>query len=152
VTRHDHVYLCNIKDCSNAKQLFILCYSATEAGGATHLGLHNVSHVLLPFTLTLSVTYYQYRLAASFFLSFIHSGQCLLQGVCCLCGCVLKAVKSVRSKHVIRSRTKEWTVHMAHGGKMRHSYRILIGKSEGKISPGKTRHRWIGFLKFNIIK
>jgi len=38
--------------------------------------------------------------------------------------------------------------HVAHMGEMRNVYKILVGKSEGKRSLRKHRHRW----EYNIRK
>jgi hypothetical protein len=32
-------------------------------------------------------------------------------------------------------------------GKKRNAYRLLVGKSEGKSSLGRPRHRWVNNIK-----
>jgi hypothetical protein len=36
-----------------------------------------------------------------------------------------------------------WAGHIAHMGKMRNVYKILVGKPEEKRPPGRSRHRWM---------
>jgi hypothetical protein len=35
-------------------------------------------------------------------------------------------------------------------GEMRNAYNILVGKPEGKRSPGRPRHRWEDNIKVNL--
>jgi hypothetical protein len=42
---------------------------------------------------------------------------------------------------VVKSRTVRWTVHVERMGDMRNSYRILVGKPEGKRPLGRLKHR-----------
>jgi len=40
--------------------------------------------------------------------------------------------------------------HVAHMGENRGIYRVLVGKSEGKIPLGRTRHRWEDNINMDI--
>jgi hypothetical protein len=42
---------------------------------------------------------------------------------------------------MIKSRRMRWTGHVARMGEMRHAYRILVGKPEGKRPLGRPRCR-----------
>jgi hypothetical protein len=42
----------------------------------------------------------------------------------------------------IKSRLMRRVGHVAHRGKMRNSYKVLVGKSEGKKQLGRPRCRW----------
>jgi hypothetical protein len=44
----------------------------------------------------------------------------------------------------IKSRRMRWAVHVVCMGEGRNVYRVLVGKPEGKRSPGKPRYRWDG--------
>ena len=41
----------------------------------------------------------------------------------------------------------KWEGHVARMGEMRGAYRILVGRSEGKILLERPRHRWEGNIK-----
>jgi len=44
----------------------------------------------------------------------------------------------------------KWTGHVAHMRKRRGTYRVLVGKSEGKSPLGRSRHRWEDDSKMDI--
>jgi hypothetical protein len=43
---------------------------------------------------------------------------------------------------VIKSRRMRWVWHVVSMGEVRNAYNILVGKPEGKIPLGRSRHRW----------
>jgi hypothetical protein len=43
-----------------------------------------------------------------------------------------------------------WVGHVAHIGERRVVYRVLLGKPEGKIPLGKTRHRWDDNIEMDL--
>ena len=43
---------------------------------------------------------------------------------------------------VMKSRRMRWAGHIAHMGKRRGAYRILMGRPEGRRPLGRTRLRW----------
>jgi len=43
---------------------------------------------------------------------------------------------------VIKSRRMRWVRHVACTGMLKNSYKILIGKPDGKMQFGRLRHRW----------
>jgi hypothetical protein len=49
---------------------------------------------------------------------------------------------------MIKSRRVRWTVHVARMG--RTTYRILVGKPEGKRPLGSTRLRWVHNIKVDL--
>jgi hypothetical protein len=51
---------------------------------------------------------------------------------------------------VIISRIMRWAWHVACMGKRRGVYRVLVGKSEGKRTLGRPRHRWEDNIKINL--
>jgi hypothetical protein len=51
---------------------------------------------------------------------------------------------------MIKSRRMRWAGHVARMGKNRHSYRILVGKPEGKRPLGILRRRWEDNNKINL--
>jgi len=48
---------------------------------------------------------------------------------------------------VIKSRIMRWTRHVAHMGEERWSYRVLVGKPEGKRPLGRPRRRWVDNIR-----
>jgi len=43
---------------------------------------------------------------------------------------------------VIKSRRMRWIAHAAWMGEMRNTYKVLVGKPEGKRPHGRCLHRW----------
>jgi hypothetical protein len=43
-----------------------------------------------------------------------------------------------------------WAGHAARMGKKRNTYRILVGKSEGKRPLGRPRHRLVDNIKMDL--
>jgi hypothetical protein len=50
----------------------------------------------------------------------------------------------------VKSRRMRWAEHVAHMGKRRGVYRILVGKPEGNRPLGRTRHRWEDYIKMDL--
>jgi len=51
---------------------------------------------------------------------------------------------------VIKSRTMRWAGHVAHTGKRRDTYRIMVGRPEGRRPLGIPRHRWWDDIKMHL--
>jgi hypothetical protein len=51
---------------------------------------------------------------------------------------------------MIKSRRMRWAWHVARIGEKRNAYRILVGKSEGKIPPGRPKHKWVDNIKVDF--
>ena len=51
---------------------------------------------------------------------------------------------------VIKSRRMRWAGHVAHMGKRRGAYRILVGRPEGRRPLGRPRHRWWDDIKMDL--
>jgi hypothetical protein len=51
---------------------------------------------------------------------------------------------------VIKSRRLRWAGHVAHMGKRRVAYRVLVRKPEGRRPLGRPKHRWEDNIKINL--
>jgi len=51
---------------------------------------------------------------------------------------------------VRKSRRKRWAGHVAHMGACRGTYRVLVGRSEGKRPFGRPRQRWEDNITVNL--
>jgi hypothetical protein len=52
----------------------------------------------------------------------------------------------------IKLRRVKWAGHVARMGKMRTTYRILVGKPEGKRSLGRPTRRWKDTIRMDLRK
>jgi hypothetical protein len=53
---------------------------------------------------------------------------------------------------MIKSRRMRWAGHVARIGERRNTYRVLVGKPEGKRPMGRSRRRWVTILKWILKK
>jgi hypothetical protein len=51
---------------------------------------------------------------------------------------------------IIQSRRMEWAEYVARMGERRNSYRVLVGKPEGKRPLGRPRRRWEDNIKIDL--
>jgi hypothetical protein len=51
---------------------------------------------------------------------------------------------------MIKSRRMRWAGHVARMGEKRNSYRILVGKPEGRRPLGRPRRRWVDNIKMDL--
>jgi hypothetical protein len=51
---------------------------------------------------------------------------------------------------MIKSRRMRWAGHVERMEEKRNAYRILLGKPEGKIPPGRPRRRWVDNIKKDL--
>jgi hypothetical protein len=51
---------------------------------------------------------------------------------------------------MIKSRRMRWAWHVARIGAKKNSYRILVGKPEGKSPLGSPRLRWVDYIKMDV--
>jgi hypothetical protein len=51
---------------------------------------------------------------------------------------------------MIKSRRMRWAGHSARMGEKRNTYRILVGKPEGKRPLGRPRCRWVDNINMNL--
>jgi hypothetical protein len=51
---------------------------------------------------------------------------------------------------IIKSRTMRWAGHVARMREKKNAYRLLVGKSEGKISLGRPRRRWVDNIRMDL--
>ena len=50
---------------------------------------------------------------------------------------------SLNTVRLIKSRRMKWAGHVARMGEVRGTYRVLVGKPEGKRPLGRPRRRWV---------
>jgi hypothetical protein len=48
---------------------------------------------------------------------------------------------------IIKSRRMRWGGHVARMGEKKYSYRLLVGKPEGKRPLGRPRRRWVDNIR-----
>jgi hypothetical protein len=53
---------------------------------------------------------------------------------------------------IIKSRRMRWVGHVARMGEKRNTYRLLVGKPEGKRPLGRPRCRWIDNIKMDLLE
>jgi hypothetical protein len=53
---------------------------------------------------------------------------------------------------VIKSRRIRWAGHVARMGEERGAYRILVGRPEGRRPLGRSRCRWEGSIKTDLLE
>jgi hypothetical protein len=53
---------------------------------------------------------------------------------------------------MIKSRRMRWAGHVARMGEKRNSYRLLVGKPEGKRPLGRLRRRWVDNIKMDLLE
>jgi hypothetical protein len=51
---------------------------------------------------------------------------------------------------MMKSRRMRWAGHVARMTKKSKTYRILVGKPEGKRQPGRQRHKWMDNFKMDL--
>jgi hypothetical protein len=51
---------------------------------------------------------------------------------------------------MIKARKMRWAGHVARMGEKRNTYRLLVGKPEGKRPLGRSRRRWVDNIKMNL--
>jgi hypothetical protein len=51
---------------------------------------------------------------------------------------------------IIKSRRMRWAGHVACMGEKRNTYRLLVGKPEGKRPPGRPRRRWVDNIRMDV--
>jgi hypothetical protein len=51
---------------------------------------------------------------------------------------------------IIKSRRMRWAGHVARMGEKRNSYRLLVGKPEGKKPLGRPRRRWVNNINMDL--
>jgi hypothetical protein len=51
---------------------------------------------------------------------------------------------------IIKSKRMRWAGHVARTGEKRNTYRLLVGKPEGKRPLGRPRRRWVDNIKMDL--
>jgi hypothetical protein len=63
----------------------------------------------------------------------------------------LRDLYSSSSKiRIIKSRRMRWAGHVERMGEKRNTYRLLVGKPEGKRSQGRPRRRWVDDIRMDL--
>jgi hypothetical protein len=57
---------------------------------------------------------------------------------------------SPRTIRIMKSRRMRWAGHVARMGKKRNTYRLLVGKPEGKRPLGRPRRRWMDNIRMDL--
>jgi hypothetical protein len=52
---------------------------------------------------------------------------------------------------MIKSMRMRWG-HIARMGEKRNTYRLLVGKPEGRRTLGRPRHRWLNNIRMNLVE
>jgi hypothetical protein len=53
---------------------------------------------------------------------------------------------------IIKARTVRWAGHTARMGEKRNTYRLLVGKPEGRRPLGRPRRRWLDGIRMNLVE
>jgi hypothetical protein len=53
---------------------------------------------------------------------------------------------------MIKSRRMRWAWHVVRLGKKRNTYRLLVGKPEGRRPLGRPRRRWLDNIKIYLVE
>jgi hypothetical protein len=51
---------------------------------------------------------------------------------------------------IIKSRRMRWADHVERMGEKRNTYRLLVGKPEGKRPLGRPRYKWVNNIKMDL--
>jgi hypothetical protein len=51
---------------------------------------------------------------------------------------------------MLKSRMMRWTGHVARIGEKMNTYKILVGKPEGKRPLGSSRRRWVDNIQMDL--
>jgi hypothetical protein len=51
---------------------------------------------------------------------------------------------------IIKSRRMRWADHISRTGEKRNTYRLLVGKPEGKRPLGRPRRRWVDNIRMDL--
>jgi hypothetical protein len=58
----------------------------------------------------------------------------------------------VASGKIIKLRRMRWVGHVARIGEKRNTYRLLVGKPEGKRLLGRPRRRWVDNIRIDLVE
>jgi hypothetical protein len=53
---------------------------------------------------------------------------------------------------MIKSRRMRWAEHVARMGAKVNTFRLFVGKTEGKRPLGRPRHRWVDNINMDLVK
>jgi hypothetical protein len=53
---------------------------------------------------------------------------------------------------IIKARRMRWAGHVARMGEKRNSYRLLVGKPEGRKALGRPRRSWLYSIRMDLIE
>jgi hypothetical protein len=52
----------------------------------------------------------------------------------------------------MKAMSMRWEGHVARMGEKRNTYRLLVGKPEGRRPLGRPRHRWLDNIKMDLVE
>jgi hypothetical protein len=53
---------------------------------------------------------------------------------------------------IIKARRMRWAGHVARMGEMRNTYRLLVGKTEGRRPLGRPRRWWLDNIRMDLVE
>jgi hypothetical protein len=53
---------------------------------------------------------------------------------------------------IVKERRMRWAGHVARMGEKRNAYRLLVGKPEGRMPLGRSRHRWVDNVRMDLVE
>jgi hypothetical protein len=53
---------------------------------------------------------------------------------------------------IIKARRMRWVGHVARIGEKRNTYRLLVGKPEGRRPLGRPRCRWVDNIRMDLVE
>jgi hypothetical protein len=53
---------------------------------------------------------------------------------------------------ITKARRMRWVGHLARMGEKRKAYRLLVGKPEGRRPLGRSKHRWLGNIRMDLVE
>jgi hypothetical protein len=59
---------------------------------------------------------------------------------------------SPSSIRMVKARRMRWVGHLARMGEMRNTYRLLVGKPEGRRPLGRSRRRWLDNIRMAMVE
>jgi hypothetical protein len=53
---------------------------------------------------------------------------------------------------IVKARRMRWAGHIARTGEKRNTYRLLVGKPEGRTPLGRPRRRWLDEIRMDLVE
>jgi hypothetical protein len=55
-------------------------------------------------------------------------------------------------EYTVKARRMSWAGHVARMGEKRNTYRLWVGKSEGRKPLGRPRRRWLDNIRMDLVE